>query len=196
MIHSGVPIVELDPPERTTDDFTIGMLSRHDPVKGIDLAVRAVARMGEGSRLVVVGDGSERPALEALVAGLGVGDRVDLLGWDDRARDLLPTFDVYLLPSRIEALPVTVMEAMQAGVPVVATDVGSVREAIDDGETGVVVPVGDVDAIVGALIGLRDDPARRRAMGERARAVGLERFDCDAAVRRWEALYDEVLTRR
>jgi len=196
VIHSGVPIVELDPPERTTDDFTIGMLSRHDPVKGIDLAVRAVARMGEGSRLVVVGDGSERPALEALVAGLGVGDRVELRGWDDRARDLLPTFDVYLLPSRIEALPVTVMEAMQAGVPVVATDVGSVREAIDDGETGVVVPVGDVDAIVGALIGLRDDPARRRAMGERARAVGLERFDCDAAVRRWEALYDEVLTRR
>ncbi|UDY34047.1 glycosyltransferase family 4 protein [Dermatobacter hominis] len=196
VIHSGVPIVELHPPARTSDDFTVGMLSRHDPVKGIDLAIRAVDRLGPGSRLVVVGDGSERPALEALVDELGVGDRVELRGWDDHARDVLPTFDVYLLPSRLEAFPVTVMEAMQAGVPVVATDVGSVREAVDDGETGLVVPVEDLDAIVDALALLRDDPARRTAMGERAREVGLERFDADAAVQSWEALYDEVIAAR
>lgn len=196
VIHSGVPIVELDPPPRTTDDFTVGMLSRHDAVKGIDLAIRAVERLGPGSRLVVVGDGAERPALEALIEELGVGDRVELRGWDDRARDVLPTFDVYLLPSRLEAFPVTVMEAMQAGVPVVATEVGSVREAVDDGDTGIVVPVEDLDAIVAALARLRDDPELRATMGARAREVGLERFDADAAVRSWEALYDEVIARR
>lgn len=193
VIHSGVPVVELDPPPRDTDDFTVGMLSRHDPVKGIDLAVRAIGRMGDGVRLVVVGDGPERPALEALVDELCVGDRVELRGWDDRARDLLATFDVYLLPSRLEGFPVTVMEAMQAGLPVVATDVGSVREAIDDGDTGVVVPVGDIDAMVAALRAMRDDPERRLEIGERARVVGLRRFDADAAVRAWEALYNDVL---
>ncbi len=139
VIHSGVPIEELDPPARTDDRFTIGMLSRHDPVKGIDLAIRAVERLGPDVRLVVVGDGAERPALEALVEQLGVGDRVELDGWDDRARHRLAGVDLYLLPSRLEAFPVTVMEAMQAGV-LWSHRRGSVREALDDGETGIVVP--------------------------------------------------------
>lgn len=193
VIHSGVPIRELDPPPRSTGDFTIGMLSRHDPVKGIDLAIRAVGELGEGYRLVVVGDGWETENLEALVAELDVGERVDLLPFSEDARNLYPTFDVYLLPSRLEAFPVTIQEAMQAGVPVVATEVGSVREAIDDGETGFVVPVEDVDAMVDAIRRLHDDPELRTRLGERARSVGLERFDMDAGVAAWEQLYREVL---
>lgn len=201
VIPSGVPPAELDPPPRTDDRFTIGMLSRHDPAKGIDRAIRVVERLGPEFRLVVVGDGAERPALEALVRELDVGDRVELDGWDDRARHRLPTFDVYLLPSRLEAFPVTVQEAMQAGVPVVATDVGSVREAVDDGETGIVVPASDDDtavvvALADAVAALAADPERRVAMGARAAAVGRERFDAAAAVRAWEQLYDEVLARR
>lgn len=196
VILSGVPQMALDPPLRTTDDFVVGMLARHDPVKGIDLAIRVVAALGPGHRLVVIGDGAERPALERLARDLGVSDRVELRRWDDRARHALPTFDTYLLPSRLEAFPVTVMEAMQAGVPVVATDVGSVREAVDDGETGFVVPVEDVDAMVRAVRMLRDRPDLRRRMGERSRAVGLARFDADAGVQAWEALYDRVLARR
>jgi glycosyltransferase involved in cell wall biosynthesis len=201
VIHSGVPKMELDPPARTTDDFTIGMLARHDPAKGVDRAIRIVDRLGPGFRLVVIGDGRDRAELEALVEALGVGDRVELRGWDDRGRHLLPTFDVYLLPSRLEAFPVSIQEAMQAGVPVVATDVGSVREAVDDGDTGVVVPASDDDevvvaAMVEAIRELAADRDRLAAMGERARVVGLERFDTDAAVRQWEALYDEVIRAR
>jgi len=196
VIHSGVPLAELHPPARTTDDFTVGMLSRHDPVKGIDLAIRTVGELGEGYRLVVVGDGWERPNLEALVAELGLGDRVELRPFSEGARDLYPTFDVYLLPSRLEAFPVTVQEAMQAGVPVVATDVGSVREAVDDGETGFVVPVEDVGALAGAVRRLHDDPALRASMGARAAEVGRERFDVEAGVRAWEDLYREVVGRR
>ncbi|MGI9576844.1 MAG: glycosyltransferase family 4 protein [Microthrixaceae bacterium] len=193
VIHSGVPVRELDPPPRSTDDFTIGMLSRHDPVKGIDLAIRVVDRLGEGYRLVVVGEGWETENLEALVDELGVADSVDLLPFSEGARNLYPTFDVYLLPSRLEAFPVTVQEAMQAGVPVVATEVGSVREAIDDSETGFVVPVEDIDAMVDAVRRLHDDPQMRGRMGSRARQVGLERFDMDAGVAAWERLYREVL---
>jgi glycosyltransferase involved in cell wall biosynthesis len=196
VIHSGVPVVELDPPERTSEDFTVGMLSRHDPVKGIDLAIRAIDALGPGYRLVVVGDGWERENLEALVAELGVGDRVELRPYAEDARNLYPTFDVYLLPSRLEAFPVTVQEAMQAGVPVVATEVGSVREAVDDGETGFVVPVEDVDALVDAVRRLHDDPALRAAMGARAAEVGRKRFDVAAGVSAWEDLYREVLDRR
>ena len=192
VIYSGVPVRDLDTPPRRTDDFTVGMLSRHDPVKGIDLAIRMVAALGEGFRLVVVGEGWETEKLEALVEELGVADRVDLLPFSEDARNLYPTFDVYLLPSRLEAFPVTVQEAMQAAVPVVATEVGSVREAVDDGETGFVVPVEDVDAMADAVRRLRDDPALRDRMGERAREVGLERFDMEAGVAAWEELYRRV----
>lgn len=214
VIHSGVPIeVPVDALDASDEPpnpelFTVGMLSRHDPVKGIDRAIRAVARMGTGARLVVVGDGPQRPELEALVVELDVADRVELLGWDDHARRRLSTFDVYLLPSQLEAFPVTVMEAMQAGVPVVATEVGSIREAIDHGDTGLVLSPGDTTAggqaaedallteLVDALTMLRDDAEMRTAMGRRAREVGLERFDAAKGVAAWEALYDEVLSRR
>lgn len=193
VIHSGVPVRQLDPPERSTDDFTIGMLSRHDPVKGIDLAIRMVAELGQGYRLVVVGDGWETDNLRALVAELDLGEQVDMIGFSEDARNLYPTFDVYLLPSRLEAFPVTIQEAMQAGVPVVATEVGSVCEAVDDGETGFVVPVGDVDAMADAVRRLHNDPGLRARMGQRAREVGLERFDMDAGVAAWEALYRELV---
>ena len=192
VIHSGVPAMELHPPPRSTDDFTIGMLARHDPAKGIDLAIRTVGRLGEGYRLVVVGDGPQREELEALVEELGLGAQVELRPFSSEARHLYPTFDVYLLPSRFEAFPVTVQEAMQAGLPVVATDVGSIREAVDDGETGFVVGVGDIEAMAGAIRSLHDDPERRAAMGARAAEVGRVRFDVDEAVRQWVALYRAV----
>jgi glycosyltransferase involved in cell wall biosynthesis len=195
VVYSGVPLRELHPPPRTSDDFTIGMLSRHDPVKGIDLAIEVVARLGEGYRLVVVGDGPQRPELEALVRRLGMSERVELLPFRADARDLLGIFDVYLLPSRLEAFPVTVQEAMQAGVPVVATEVGSVREAIDEGETGFVVPVGDVGAMADAIRHLAGDDDLRARMGQLAAEVGRQRFDVDAGAAGWEAVYDRVRPR-
>jgi glycosyltransferase involved in cell wall biosynthesis len=181
--------MELHPPPRSTDEFTIGMLARHDPAKGIDLAIRVLGELGPGYRLVVVGDGPQRDDLEALVRDLDLGAQVELRPFSSEARHLYPTFDVYLLPSRLEAFPVSVQEAMQAGVPVVATEVGSIREAVDDGETGLIVAVGDIDALAGAVRSLHDDPARRKAMGERAAEVGLVRFDVDEAVRQWVELY-------
>ncbi|MFM7068261.1 MAG: glycosyltransferase family 4 protein [Actinomycetes bacterium] len=193
VIYTGVERYELQPLERTSTDFTIGMLSRHDPVKGIDLAIHVVAQLGPGFRLIVVGDGAERSNLEALVDELDVADRVELRPWDDHARDVLGICDVYLLPSRLEAFPITIMEAMQAGVPVVATDVGSVREAAEDGVTGYVVPVGDVEAMAGAVRSLAADDAQRTRMAEAARSVALERFDSGQAVAAWEDLFDQIL---
>lgn len=195
VIHSGVPVVELDPIERAGQDFTIGMLARHDPAKGVDNAIAMMAELGVGYRLVVIGDGPQTQDLVDLVTELDVGDRVELRGYEPDARRFYTGFDVYLLPSRFEAFPVTVQEAMQAGVPVVATEVGSIREAIDDGETGLIVPVGDIDALASAVRRLHDDPDLLASMGARAAQVGLERFDVDEAVRSWVRLYERVLSR-
>ena len=193
VIHSGVPKMELKPPPRETDDFTIGMLSRHDPVKGIDLAIRVVAQLGDGYHLIVVGDGPQRSELENLVEELGVSARVDLLPFSEDARHMYPNFDVYLLPSRLEAFPVTIQEALQAGTPVVATEVGSVREAIDDGKTGFVVPVEDVDAMAAKIRELAESPKMLDEMKANAAEVGLERFDAERGVSEWEVLYASVL---
>ena len=201
VIHSGVPQVDLDPPPRPDDTFTVGILSRLDPVKGVDRAVRAVAGLDRPARLVVVGDGPERGPLRELVRELDLGDVVELRGWDDRARHLLPTFDVYLLPSRLEAFPVTIGEAALAGVPVVATDVGSVGEAIDDGVTGIVVAQDDseertVRALTDALLSLQRDPDRRERMARATELDAVDRFDVDRSVAEWEDLYRSVARRR
>lgn len=106
---------------------------------------------------------------------------------------MYPNFDVYLLPSRLEAFPVTIQEALQAGTPVVATEVGSVREAIDDGKTGFVVPVEDVDAMAAKIRELAESPKMLDEMKANAAEVGLERFDAERGVSEWEVLYASVL---
>ncbi|MEZ5239609.1 MAG: glycosyltransferase [Microthrixaceae bacterium] len=124
------------------------------------------------------GEGPQHDELVDLVAELDLAGRVELRPFSPGARHLYPTFDAYLLPSRLEAFPVTVQEAMQAGVPVVATEVGSIREAVDDGRTGFVVPVGDVGALAAAVRTLAEDPAMR-GDGPAGAEVALERFDVD-----------------
>ena len=142
--------------------LVVGSLGRLDAVKGYDLLLRALARL-PGVRAVVVGEGAARPALEALAGELGVADRVALPGWSDQPSAALPGFDVFCLPSRSEGFPLSIVEAMLAELPVVATRVGSVAELVADGRTGVVVERDDVDGLVEALARLRDDaPLRSR----------------------------------
>jgi glycosyltransferase involved in cell wall biosynthesis len=145
---------------------------------------------------VLVGDGPERGALEALAAELGVAERLVVTGWTESARRWLPTFDAFALPSLWEGMPLVILEAMHAGLPVVASDVGSVTEAVADGETGYVVAPGDEPALRERLARLLGDPALRARLGERGRAVAAERFTAAAMARRYEAVYAEVLGER
>lgn len=193
VIPNGVPVIEHHTPPRVDQSPTVGVVSRFDPVKGIDVAVRAVSML-EGVRLVIIGDGAQRAEIEALIAELGLGSRVELMGWVDDVRHLLGNFDVFLLPSRLEGMPMSVIEAMHAGVAVVATDVGSVREVIDDGVSGLVVPPEDPAALAAAVRRLLDDEPLRRQFAEQGRHVGLERFTSARNVAAYEQLYDEVLT--
>jgi glycosyltransferase involved in cell wall biosynthesis len=166
----------------------IGSLGRLTEQKGYDLLVRALSGLPDAT-LVLVGDGPQRGALEDLAARLGVADRLRITGWTGDPRSHLPAFDVFALPSRWEGMPLGILEAMHAGLPVVASDVGSVAETVSDGETGLLVAPDDAEALRESLAGLLADRPRRARMGERGRLAAIERFTDAAMARRYEAVY-------
>jgi glycosyltransferase involved in cell wall biosynthesis len=178
------------------DEFGVLCVANLRPEKGVDAFVEAVARArSEGARHVrglVAGDGPERGRLERLAADR---DGVRLLGSRGDAPDLMAACDAVALLSEAEALPMSILEAMALGRPVVTSDVGGAAEAVADGETGMVVPPGDTAAAAAALAALAADPARARSMGEAGRKRQRERFDGEAMVDGyWHAL-EEVATR-
>lgn len=195
VIPNGVPVADHREPAPRTGPPLVAAVSRFDPVKGLDVLVRAMADVDAPARLVVFGDGPERARLEALVDELGLSGRVELAGWVDDVRRRLVDADLFVLPSRLEGMPMSLLEAMQAGVASIATDVGSVAEVIDDGVSGRIVPPDDPGALAAAIDELLADDERRAKMAATGREIALARFTSDAAVAAYEALYDEVLAR-
>jgi glycosyltransferase involved in cell wall biosynthesis len=191
-IYNGVPDVPVDPFPRRANGPVIGAVGRLSPEKGYDVAIRALPNLA-GATLVLVGDGSERPRLEALAVELGVSDRVELVGWSDEPRRYLPGFDTFVLPSRQEGFPLAVVEAMLAGLPVVAADVGSVSEAVLEAETGFLVPPEDAAALTDRLRDVLSNPALARKLGENGRERARANFTAEGMARSFEELYREIL---
>lgn len=191
-IHNGVPDVQLVVPDRRDPGRVVGCVGRLDSEKAHETLVRALP--GLAATAVLVGDGPERGRLEALARTLGVADRLVITGWTGDARSHLTSFAVFCLPSRsgTESFPLSVVEAMLAGLPVVATGVGSVTEAVLDGETGLIVPMDDPAALGAALGRVLDDPDLRREMGCRGRRRALDHFTADHMVQQFEQLFQEV----
>ena len=184
-------------------DFAVLCLANLRPEKGVDAFAEAVAQAraegdrarGEGARELrglIAGDGPERERLERLVEGL---DGVELLGSRGDVADLIAACDALALLSEAEALPMSILEAMAQGRPVVTSDVGGAVEAVADGVTGIIVPPGDTAAAAAALVRLAADPARAREMGERGRTRQRERFDGEAMVDGYWRALEEVATR-
>jgi glycosyltransferase involved in cell wall biosynthesis len=199
-LYHGVPAVGREPVARP-DEPTVLTVARHDPVKGLDVLLDAMALAPAPTRLVIVGDGPEGERLRAQRDALGLADRVEFrpLSWDVRVADLMWAFDGLVLPSRLEGFPVTIVEAMLAGLPVVATDVGSVREAVvpdGDDRTGWIVPPEEPPALAAAIAELVGDLPAAAAMGERARDVARERFTIDATVGSYLDLYRRIVPER
>lgn len=190
-IHNGVPPSGADAGPASRHDRTVLAVGRLHRQKGFDLLLRALALI-EDARAVVVGDGDERRSLGALALELGVGERVELRPWDDGVRSAYGSYDALVVPSRFEAFPLTILEAMFAGVPVIASDVGSVAEAVVHGETGLLVPPGDVPALADAIRRLLADEQTRRELGGRGRDRAHRLFTADAMARAYEALYTEL----
>jgi glycosyltransferase involved in cell wall biosynthesis len=193
-IHNGVPDLELARSLRVPPGPVIGAVGRLEHQKGFDVLIRAMADV-DGASLVLVGDGSEHARLEDLARRVGVADRIQWTGWEEEPRGYLPSFDVLAFPSRFEGFPLAVLEALLARSAVVAADVGSVSEAVLDGDTGLLVPPEDPAALAAAIRRLLDDEELRRRLGESGRRLVLERFTADHMTRSFESLYDELLGR-
>jgi sugar transferase (PEP-CTERM/EpsH1 system associated) len=156
-------------------------------------AARLVADLEPGFRLTVVGDGPDQARLLALSEELGLGEHVCFLGFRSDVSALLGAADVFVLSSLTEGISLTLLEAMAAGLPVVATDVGGNREVVVPGQTGLLVPAGSPAALAGAVLEVLHRPEQAQAMGAAGRRRVEEQFSLRHTVAQYERLYLELL---
>ncbi len=174
----------------------VGSVAILRPQKALPVLLHATVelrRRWPALRVLVVGDGPERSALERLAQELEVTDTVMFMGYRSDVPDLLAAFDVAVSCSDYEGSPLAVMEYMEAALPLVATAVGGVPDLIESGRHGLLVPSRDPDALAGAIGQMLKDPEHARAMGARARERRRSEFDIDTLVHRLEDLYVELL---
>jgi glycosyltransferase involved in cell wall biosynthesis len=160
--------------------------------KAIDNLVRAadpLRRMVPGVKVLIAGDGPDRPMVEGLIEELDLHDTVMLLGLRSDVPDLLATLDVAVCPSDSEGSPLSIMEYMDAGLPVVSTNVGGVPDLIDPGVHGLLVERRDPHGLAQAMAELLSDRERAVEMGRRGRERRAQEFDIDVMVRNVEKLY-------
>jgi len=180
--------------------LTLSRLSTHAPDKGVDHAIEAVARLaarGVAVRYDVVGDGDDRLRLERLARESGTGESIVFHGRlsDEALARRFADADAFVLPSKREGFGLVLLEAMQAGLPLVATPEGGIRHVLRDGANGLAVPYGSPDALADAL-GAMADPARRDRLGDEARADFETRFSYAAFSARLAALADDLAVGR
>ncbi|MFE7631883.1 glycosyltransferase [Kocuria sp. NPDC057446] len=181
------------------DDLVVLSTGRLTAVKGQRWLVEAAALLAPDRprlRVVLLGEGELRQELEDLVAERGLTGAVHLPGHRADARMLLDAADVFALPSRAEGMPLTVLEAMEAGLPVVATRVPGSEEVVAHGETGLLVPPGDAEELAAALAALLDDGRRRARYGEAGHRRYLAEYTVETMVARTLAVYDAALGAR
>jgi glycosyltransferase involved in cell wall biosynthesis len=177
----------------------VGYVGRIMPEKDLETWLRAaavLARGHAGARFVLVGDGRDdgtRAGLERLAAELGIADRVIFTGYRSDLLAVYATFDMFLLTSRREGLPNSLLEAMAMGLPVVTTDVAGAKELVVDRKTGFVLPQGDVDGIAAALGALTADERLRRDMSAAGRARIEQDFSFARRLERIEELYERIV---
>jgi len=170
-------------------------LSNFRPVKRVVDVVKVFARVVKEvpAQLVLVGDGPERSAAEWLAHDLGIQGNVHFLGKQDRVNELLALADLLLMPSELESFGLAALEAMACKVPSIATRVGGVPELIDDGVTGLLYKVGDVDGMAQGALSLLSDKARLETMREEARRTAQKRFCASLVVPQYVRYYEKVL---
>jgi len=160
-------------------------------VKGVDVLLRAWATIvaKRTARLIILGDGPDAEALQALAKTLGISQHVEFVGDCDNVAAYLGTADIYVQPSRDEGLPNAVLEAMAAGLPVVASDVGGNRDLVEDGVTGILVRSESIDELAGAISRMLEETSQRSVMGEQARQKILAEYSMTSVVDRLLLLY-------
>lgn len=178
------------------DARLVAVVGRIAPIKNHDLFLDAAKRVLAAipnAYFLVIGDGLGRPVLEQRAHTLGIASNVIFTGWRLDLARVYADLDVLVVSSINEGTPVSAIEALAAGCPVVATSVGGVPDVITDGIHGYLVPSRDVDAMADRIVTLLRDPAQRRAMGCAGREMAAARFRADRLIRDIESLYRELL---
>ena len=178
--------------------FVVGWAGRLTAIKRpLDLVrtLRVTLDHGVNARLVLVGDGEDRPDVEALAADLGVTDRCTLVGYQQHIRSWFAAFDATLMTSANEGTPVVAIESLAVERPVVATRAGGTATVVEDGASGYLEAVGDVDALAGRLVRLARDPELRAALGRHGAADVRTRFATARMADELEVVYAKLLAR-
>ena len=179
--------------------YIIGIVARLDRLKDIPTLISAFGMLAKGhpdTSLVVIGDGEERGALEKLVKEIGLVDKVFFLGAQTRIPELLSIFSMFVLSSITESSPISLIEAMAAGLPVVATNVGGNAELIKDGYNGFIVEPKDIVGMRDAMLKIIEDKGLAKSMGEANRKAAFSKYGIENTIKEYESLYAEGLERK
>lgn len=198
VIPNGIPIPDESPRIKAAANQTknrapvIGWVGRMVPVKGVTVLLDAIAQMPPGPRqpsLLLVGDGPERSALKSRAQLLGIAERVRFVGFVTDPHSYIAHMDLFALPSLHEGTPIALLEAMGAGVPVVAAAVGGIPEIIKDGEAGCLVNSHSPSAWASTLTELVNDPGRARTIAERGRRLVQKQYSVEVMAARYIEVY-------
>ncbi|CAO3431651.1 glycosyltransferase family 4 protein [Azospirillum doebereinerae] len=200
VLYNAVPDIGADLPAREAPphgaELSLLVLANLSERKGIGTLLRACQRLKErGQRFhVTIGGGGDIDGYRAMAASLGVAEECRFLGWVSRedAHAHITSHDVLLLPSTHEGLPMVILEALSAQLPVITTPVGSIPEVLTDGETARIIPVNDPAALADAIAGLAADPVLYRKLAENGRRLFLKQFVIDAYAKSLQAVYQEM----
>lgn len=191
-IHNGIPDTPHLAEPASSETPEIVMVARFARQKHHELLLEAFAGLRSPATLTLIGDGPLRPAIEDLASKLGIAHRVNFLGERLDVDCILARASVFALASRWEGFPLSILEAMRTGLPVVASDVGGSSEAVVAGQTGLLVPRDDTRGFRDALEHLCADSALRARLGRAARQRYVRHFSLDQMLRQTFALYEQV----
>ena len=201
MIHNSIPCDVFDKPSNPelraafcngTGQPIVLTVARLDQQKGLTYLLKAIRQIPDGL-FILAGSGPESSGLKAEAQALGISDRVYFLGHRTDIPDLLASCDLFVLPSVYEGFPLSVLEAMAAGKPVVATAVGGTPEAVIDGKTGFLVPPGDPAALASGIRKILSNPGLACEMGAAGRLRVKLEFSAAAMIQRVTQVYEETL---
>ena len=208
-IHNGIDLERFEqrksgtgvPPVDHAGRLRVGMVGHLAPIKGQEDFVRAAAivcRARDNVDFIIAGEdksagGENRASLEKLIRELGLNNRVQLLGWIDDVASLLGRLDVFVSPARSEPFGLSIVEAMAAGVPVVATASEGAREILDENQTGRMASIGDEAGLARAIIELLDNSSERKRLAHAAQRAVRERFSLERMVDLTEQVYQEIV---
>jgi glycosyltransferase involved in cell wall biosynthesis len=180
-------------------DILIANIANLRPPKGhlilIEAAARVLREIHRAKFLLIgeEGDGKIKSAIIDRVNALGIADRVKLLGFRKDVSQVLRHVDIFLLSSISEGLPVSVVEAMRAGLPVIATTVGGLPEVVKDSESGFLVKPGDPESLAEKISVLCKDDSQRRQMGQKGSVIASQYFSLDIMIKKYQDLYEELI---